>query len=100
MTNLKRFLLGVLFTLIPVILLYTGIIFVNIWLVYFGAFILGIGSALTYLPTIGYIKYFPPYVLSFYVSGLTFAGFSLSLCYLLALTVNFRFSQVIRDFSI
>lgn len=97
LSNLRRFVIGIVLTGVPVVLLYTGIVLRVIWVVYFGGFTLGIGSALTFLPTLGYVKYFPPYVISFYVSGLAFAGFFLSSLYLLELLVDFKLSQVGRN---
>ena len=79
---------------IGVVLFYCGIQFVLIWLLYSGSFILGVGIALTFLSVVGYVKFFPPHVISFYVAGLTFAGFLLSSVYIVALLFDFKFSQV------
>lgn len=94
MTHQTRFNIGLIKTIIAIILIYSGIKFVVIWLVYLGAFVLGIGSAMTFLPVMGYIKYYPPVFVSLYTAGLAFAGFFLSSCYLIALKTNFKFTDV------
>ena len=92
--HFKRFMVGILLLLISVILILAGIKMLVISCVYIGSFILGIATALTFLPVIGYIKYFPSKFVSFYVAGLAFAGFFLSALYLIALKFNFTFLNV------
>ena len=74
--------------------IYIGIKYVQITAIYLGAFLLGVGSALTFLPTIGYLKFFPSKYVSLYVAGLAFAGFFLSSFYLFALYYGFKFIDV------
>lgn len=81
-------------TIASLLFIYLGIKYVLIYSVYLGSFTLGIGSALTFLPTIGYIKYFSPVYVSFYLAGLAFAGAFLGGFYLLALEMKFRFLDV------
>lgn len=95
MTHLRRFGIGIALTVAAVKLFYFGIQFVLIWLLYLGSLVLGVGSALTFLSVIGYVKYFPPYVVTFYVAGLAFAGFFLGSVYIAALLLEFKFSQVL-----
>ena len=83
-------------SIVALLLIYMGIKFVFIYSVYAGSFILGIGSAMTFLPTIGYIKYFSPVYVSFYLAGLAFAGAFLSGLYLIALKFDFNFLDVSR----
>jgi hypothetical protein len=96
MSHVARFNIGLVQTIVAILLIYCGIKFVVIWLVYCGAFVLGIGSAMTFLPVIGYIKYYPPIFVSLYTAGLAFAGFFLSSIYLIALKNNFNFTDVCR----
>ena len=94
MTHYKRFIIGLNLTGFGIILYYCGIQFVNIWMIYLSAVILGIGISWSFLSIIGYIKYFPPKFVSFFLSGLAFAGFFLSSIYLIALAFDFKLSDV------
>ena len=93
---MRRFLIGLVINCVAVLLLFCGIRFLVLWLVYLGSVFLGVGTALTFLPAMGYIKYFPPVYVSLYVAGLAFAGFLLSAVYLVALHFRFDFKQVNR----
>lgn len=65
-----------------------------IQMIYFGCLILGSASDLTFLATMGYIKYFPSLYVSIYVAGLGFAGPFLGGIYVLALYIGFDFQSV------
>lgn len=92
--HLTRFVIGIALLVTAVVLFFCGIQFVVIWLLYLGSVVLGVGTALTYLSTMGYVKYFPPFIASFYVAGMSFAGFFLSSFCIGSLLIDFKFSQV------
>lgn len=88
--------MGLMLTIFGLMFIFYGIKYVTVFLVYFGCLILGGGTSLTFLPTIGYLKYLPPQYVAIYLAGMAFAGFFLCILYLLGLAVNIFFKDVRR----
>jgi hypothetical protein len=93
-THKLRFFLGISLNFLSITFLYLGIVFRVLPFIYVAAVLLGIGTALTYLSIMGYLKYFPIYFMNVYVIAVALAGFFMSSLYLLSLSVHFDFYRV------
>ena len=89
--------MGLILTIFGLMFIFYGIKYVQVFLVYFGCLVLGGGTSLTFLPTIGYIKYFPPQYVAMYLAGMAFAGSLLCILYLIGLSINIFFKDVSKN---
>ena len=90
--------MGLILTIFGLMFIFYGIKYIKVFLIYFGCIILGGGTSLTFLPTIGYIKYLPPTYVAIYLGGMAFAGFFLCTLYLFGITINLFFKDVLYAF--
>ena len=86
--------MGLVLTIFGLMFIFYGIKYVQVFMVYFGCLVLGGGTSLTFLPTIGYIKYLPPVYVSIYLAGMAFSGCFLCILYLVGLSINIYFKDV------
>ena len=93
-THFNRFFMGLIFSILGLMFIFYGIKYLTVFLVYFGCLVLGWGTSLTFLPTIGYLKYLPSINVAIYFAGMAFAGFFLCILYLIGAYVNIFFKDV------